>query len=206
VVSKINRERRLEQVYGARSNDELRALYDAWAGRYDQDLQAFGYSYPPPIAGLVGRYVLDRDAPILDAGAGTGSVGEVLAILSYTRITGIDFSAACSRSHGPRACTPTLCAPLDFADDAFVAVVSAGVLTMRHAPPSGFDELIRVTPPGCHPIFTLNLPGSEVGGFKGRWRSVEIKPTWCSFAAGAVARLGADTRLRLRGAVGRARP
>ena len=91
-MSEISRERRLEQVYGARSNDELRALYDDWAGRYDQDLQAFGYSYPPAIAGLVARYVSERDAPILDAGAGTGIVGEVLAILGYTRITGIDLS------------------------------------------------------------------------------------------------------------------
>jgi predicted TPR repeat methyltransferase len=80
-MSEIGREQRLERVYGAKGNDELRALYDDWAGRYDEDLQAFGYSYPPVIAGLVARYVRERAAPILDAGAGTGIVGEVLAIL-----------------------------------------------------------------------------------------------------------------------------
>jgi hypothetical protein len=66
-------------VYEAESNAELRAIYDGWATEYDADRQAFGYSYPPVIAGLVARYVRERDAPILDAGAGI--VGEVLAIL-----------------------------------------------------------------------------------------------------------------------------
>jgi predicted TPR repeat methyltransferase len=193
-MSEVGRERRLEQVYGARSNAELRALYDDWAGRYDQDLQAFGYSYPPPIAGLVARYVSERDEPILDAGAGTGIVGEVLAILGYTRITGIDLSdgmLAVARAKGVYAelRNQTLGEPLDFADAAFAAVVSAGVLTTGHAPPSCFDELIRVTRPGGHLIFTLSMPAYEEGGFrpklealsvKGLWRSVEATPTWCS--------------------------
>jgi hypothetical protein len=43
-MSEVTRERRLEQVYGAKSNTELRALYDAWAGEYDQDLQGAGTS------------------------------------------------------------------------------------------------------------------------------------------------------------------
>ena len=91
-MSQVTREQRLGQVYGAKSNAELRALYDEWAAQYDQDLQAFGYSYPPVLAGLVARYVREREAPILDAGAGTGIVGEVLAILGYSRLTGIDLS------------------------------------------------------------------------------------------------------------------
>lgn len=191
-MSETSRERRLEQVYGAKGNDELRALYDDWAGEYDRDLKAFGYSYPPAIAGLVGRYVRALDAPILDAGAGTGSVGEVLAILGYTRLTGIDLSdgmLAVARAKGVYAelKNQTLGRPLDFADDAFAAVVSAGVLTTGHAPPSCFDELIRVTRPGGHLIFTLSTPAYEDGGFKpklealseqGRWRALEITPTW----------------------------
>lgn len=190
----VSRERRLEQVYGAKSNAELRAIYDEWAAEYDADLQAFGYSYPPAIAGLVGRYVTERNAPILDAGAGTGIVGEVLAILGYARVTGIDLSdgmLAVARAKGVYAAlrNQTLGEPLDFADDAFAAVVSAGVLTTGHAPPSCFDELIRVTRPGGHLIFTLSLPVYEEGGFRpklealcaqGLWRPIETTPTWRS--------------------------
>ena len=198
-MSEAGREQRLERVYGARSNDELRTLYDDWAGQYDQDLQAFGYSYPPVIAGLVGRYVRERDAPILDAGAGTGIVGEVLAILGYTRLTGIDLSdgmLAVARAKGVYAelKNQILGERLDFPDDAFAAVVSAGVLTSGHAPPSCFDELIRVTRPGGHLIFTLSTPVYEGGGFRtklealsrqGVWRSRETTPTWCALPRAA---------------------
>jgi predicted TPR repeat methyltransferase len=193
-MSGVNRERRLEQVYGAKSNAELRAIYDDWAGRYDEDLRAFGYSFPPPIAGLVARYVSERDAPILDAGAGTGLVGEVLAILGYTELTGIDLSdgmLAVARAKGVygELKNQVLGERLDFPDDRFAAVVSAGVLTAGHAPPSCFDELIRIVRPGGHLIFTLTLPVYEEGGFKPklealvaerRWRPIETTPTWCA--------------------------
>jgi predicted TPR repeat methyltransferase len=193
-MSQVAREQRLEQAYAAKSNAELRALYDAWAARYDQDLQAFGYSYPPAIAGLVGRYVRERDAPILDAGAGTGIVGEVLAILGYTRLTGIDLSdgmLAIARAKGVYAelRNQTLGQRLEFADHSFAAVVSAGVLISGHAPPSCFDELIRITRPGGHLIFTLSLPAYEQGGFRpkldalsaaGRWRALETTRPWCA--------------------------
>jgi predicted TPR repeat methyltransferase len=193
-MTEVSRELRLEQVYGAKSNDELRAIYDEWAAAYDSDLQAFGYSYPPAIAGLVARYVRERDAPILDAGAGTGIVGEVLAILGYTKLTGIDLSdgmLAIARAKGVYAelRNQTLGRRLDFAEHAFAAVVSAGVLTTGHAPPSCLDELIRVTRPGGHLIFTLSTPVYEEGGFRpklealsgqGLWRAVETTPTWCS--------------------------
>lgn len=193
-MTEVSRERRLEQVYAARSNDELRAIYDEWAAAYDSDLQAFGYSYPPAIAGLVARYVSEREAPILDAGAGTGIVGEVLAILGYTRLTGIDLSdamLAVARAKGVYALlrNQTLGKRLDFADDTFAAVVSAGVLTTGHAPPSCFDELIRVTRPGGHLIFTLSMPAYEEAGFGPKlealteqrlWREVETTPRWRS--------------------------
>ena len=193
-MSKVTREQRLEQVYGAKSNDELRAIYDDWAQAYDQDLQALGYSYPPAIAGLVGRYVRERDAPILDAGAGTGIVGEVLALLGYTDLTGIDLSdgmlaVARAKAVYVELKNQTLGERLDFADDAFAAAVSAGVLTTGHAPPSCLDELIRITRPGGHLIFTLSVPVYEEGGFRpklealsavGRWRALETTPTWCA--------------------------
>lgn len=191
-MTDASRERRLERVYGAESNEELRAIYDAWATEYDQDLKAFAYSYPPVIAGLVARYVADRDAPILDAGVGTGLIGEVLAILGYTRLIGIDLSDGMleiARAKGVYAelSNQILGERLDFADDRFAAVVSAGVLTTGHAPPDCLDELVRVTWPGGYLIFTLSMPVYEEGGFKpkleaisaqGSWRAVETTPTW----------------------------
>ena len=72
---------------------------------------------------------------------------------------------------------------LDFADDVFAAVTAVGVLTVGHAPPESFDELVRVTKPGGHLVFTVTEPAYHEGGFKekqealdadGRWKLVEV--------------------------------
>jgi SAM-dependent methyltransferase len=186
------REQRLSRVYGARSNGELQTLYDAWADHYDQDLAAFGYTYPALMAGLVARHVRELDNPILDAGAGTGILGSILHALGYDRLVAIDLSdgmLAVARRKGVynELRNRTLGQPLDFADDSFGAAISAGVLTVGHAPPDSLDELVRVTRPGGHVIFTLSAPVYEEGGFRqkldalaaaGRWRAVDVTRPW----------------------------
>jgi predicted TPR repeat methyltransferase len=181
-------ERRLAQVYGASGNLELKALYDAWAADYDQDLRDFGYTYPALMAGLVARHVRALTEPLLDAGVGTGILGEMLYALGYEQLVGIDLSdgmLAMARSKGVYAelSNQTLGQPLEFADDRFGAVVAAGVLTIGHAPPDSLDELVRVTRPGGLVIFTLTTPVYEEGGFKvklqaliaaGRWRQRDL--------------------------------
>jgi SAM-dependent methyltransferase len=186
------RDQRLRQVYEARSNQELRSLYDGWAADYDQDLAAFGYTYPALIAGLVARHVHELDRPILDVGAGTGILGAMLHALGYDSLIAIDLSdgmLAIARGKGVyrELRNRTLGEPLDFPDDAFGAVVSAGVLTVGHAPPGSLDELVRVTRPGGHVIFTLSAPVYEEGGFKekldalaaqGRWQATDATRPW----------------------------
>jgi predicted TPR repeat methyltransferase len=185
-------ERRLAQVYGAKGTLELEALYDAWAADYDHDLRDFGYTYPALVAGLVARHVRALAEPVLDAGVGTGIIGEVLHALGYERLVGIDLSdgmLAVARSKGVYAelSKQTLGQPLAFEDDRFGAVVSAGVLTVGHAPPDSLDELVRVTRPGGLVVFTLTAPVYEEGGFKqklealaaaGRWRQRDLTRPW----------------------------
>ena len=187
-----DRERRLAQVYGAEGNLELKALYDAWAADYDEDLCDFGYTYPALVAGLVARHVRNLAEPVLDAGVGTGIIGEMLFALGYEQLVGIDLSdgmLAVARNKGVYAelSNQTLGQPLEFSDDRFGAVVSAGVLTVGHAPPESLDELVRVTRPGGLVIFTLTTPVYEEGGFKqklealcaaGRWRQRDLTRPW----------------------------
>ncbi|HVP99465.1 MAG TPA: SAM-dependent methyltransferase, partial [Roseiarcus sp.] len=67
--------------------------------------------------------------------------------------------------------------------------------TTGHAPPSSFDELIRVTQPGGALIFTLATSAYDAGGFKekleglesaGRWRLVEATAPFRGLSASAV--------------------
>jgi predicted TPR repeat methyltransferase len=168
----------LHKVYGAKDASELASHYDGWAEDYDTDLQNFGYRYPAVLAGLAGRHLDPREGPILDAGAGTGLIGEMLAILGFDELVGIDMSdgmLAVARRKGiyARLENMVLGEPLDFADDDFAAVVSTGVLTVGHAPAASMDELVRVTRPGGHLIFSLTVRTYEQDRFKTKLDALE---------------------------------
>jgi predicted TPR repeat methyltransferase len=82
----------LAAVYQAKSRDDLVSLYDSWAETYDADIQGIGYLHPAVMAGLVGRHVPIKSEPIFDAGVGTGTVGNILAIMGFTNLIGVDMS------------------------------------------------------------------------------------------------------------------
>lgn len=104
--------------------------------------------------------LLLRDARILDAGAGTGLLGVALVERGFLRLDALDLSPAMLAVAERKAVYGTLLEarlgdPLPLESDAYDAVVACGVLTTGHAPASCLDELIRVTRPGGHVVFTL---------------------------------------------------
>ena len=133
------------------------------------------------------RYV-PKDARILDAGAGTGLVGKLLSQRGYTNLIAMDLSdGMLSEARKKNAYREfyqmVMGKPLDFPSDSFDAVISVGVLTVGHAPASSLDELVRVTRPDGHVVFTLRPDVYEGSGFKekhaqlesqGKWRLVEV--------------------------------
>ena len=65
----------LGDVYGAKSTDEVAALYDRWADTYDSEMAVAGYRHPSICLALLARHLPRGAAPVLDAGCGTGLVG-----------------------------------------------------------------------------------------------------------------------------------
>ncbi|MBT4933280.1 MAG: class I SAM-dependent methyltransferase [Rhodospirillaceae bacterium] len=189
-MSSDDREAFLRQVYGAQNGEELTSIYDDWATRYDSDLTAFGYRNPAVAAGLIGRHIDADSGTLLDAGCGTGLLGEILSYMGYLDLAGIDLSQgmldqAAVKSVYTNLKQMALGTELAFEDGRFAAVVSFGVLTAGHAPPQSLDEMIRITKPGGHLIFSLSNLVYEPLGFKdklaslaaqGRWREIERTP------------------------------
>ena len=170
-------ERWLEQVYHAPSRDDLTRLYDEWAETYDEDMQAVGYVHPAVIAGLTSRYVSDPTAPILDAGCGTGTVGNILAITGYSNIAGLDMSEgmlakARARDVYARLEQGVLGETLPFETGSFTAIISTGVFTTGHAPASGFDELTRILKPGGYLMFSSGTTVWQEAGFGEKLKSL----------------------------------
>jgi len=150
----------LDRLYGARDLDELRREYDRIATAYDETLvDGMGYQSPAAVA-AVARRLLEPDAWILDAGAGTGLLGVALAEAGFTRLDGVDLSprmlaeAARKRVYEDLR-EGRLGDDLGYETGRYDGVVSSGLLTVGHAPASSLDELVRITRPGGHVIFTL---------------------------------------------------
>jgi SAM-dependent methyltransferase len=181
------REKRVQWIYSSRDNRELAERYDQWARDYDADLEeGFGWLGPQRAVDFLVRYV-SREATILDAGAGTGLVGELLAKQGYNNMVAMDISQGMLEEARKKNVyrefhQMVMGEPLDYPADSFDAIISVGVLTVGHAPASSLDELIRITKPGGYIVFSLRPDVYRDSGFKekqsalesaGRWRLVE---------------------------------
>jgi SAM-dependent methyltransferase len=167
----------------AKSSQEIVDIYDSWAEDYERRILGNGYSTPAVATWFFGRYVRPEDGPVLDAGAGTGITGEILALLGYEDMVGIDVAPKMlelARRKGAYSelREMELGGRLDFPDDAFGAIVSTGVFAAGHAPPESFDDLIRITKPGGYMIVSVRTDVYEEGGFKEKQEALEREEKW----------------------------
>ena len=68
--------------------------------------------------------------------------------------------------------------PLKFSTNFFDAVIAVGVMAMGHAPAGALDELIRITRPGGHLVYTLRPVVYEEWGFKEKHAALEAQRKW----------------------------
>ena len=189
---------RVQWIYSSRGVEELAERYDKWAAEYDADLLTdFGWVGPQQAADVFRRYVA-KDARVLDAGAGTGLVGEQLKGRGFTNVEALDLSLGMlEEARKKDAYTAfhqmTLGETLDFPDGAFDATICVGVLTLGHAPARSLRELVRVTRAGGHLVFTLRPDVYENNGFRevqdelaatGRWGLEEVSEPLASLPKG----------------------
>jgi len=179
----MERQDRVKWVWSSRDNKELEGRYDQWAKDYDADLdEEFGYVSPQMAVDVFRRYV-PKGARILDAGAGTGLVGELLLKQGYTNLVAMDLSVgmlekARAKNAYRELHRMIMGETLDFPPDSFDAVISVGVLTVGHAPASSLDELIRVTKPGGYIAYTLRPDVYRNNGFKEKQDALEAEGKW----------------------------
>ena len=180
----MEQQNRVQWVYASNNNQELEDRYDQWAKDYDSDLeQDFGWIAPLRAAQALSRHA-PQDASVLDAGAGTGLVGQIMADMGFRDLVAIDLSQGMLDEAGAKGVyrelrQMVLGEKLDFPDDRFGAVISVGVMTLGHAPASSLEELARITSPGGYVAFTLredmHQPGSE---FERQQSAMEAQGTW----------------------------
>ena len=149
------------KILAATSADELREVYDSWADRYDCELlEDWGYTSPQEAVQLLLETTDSDDLKVLDAGCGTGLVGELLKEAGISSITGIDYSPgmlARAETKGVYEALHTMDMnlPLTLPSDCFDAVTCIGTFTSAHVKPEAVTELARVTRSGGALVFTV---------------------------------------------------
>ena len=178
--------RELHKVYVSDSADESAAIYDGWSEDYDEHMTGAGYTHPAMVAAMLTRHQPAGPEPVLDAGAGTGIMGEILTASGYPNVSGFDASPgmlgkAEKRGKYRDLRVGRLGERLDYDDNQFAATTASGVFTQGHAPLDGLDELIRVTRPGGHIVFSISRTylgdvfeaKAQTLTDAGKWRRVE---------------------------------
>ena len=184
---------KLHLAYHSKSSQETARVYDDWADEYERHMKNAGYTHPAVVAAMAARHVAPTDQRVLDAGAGTGVLGEILRALGYSNLFGLDASQGMLEIAGLKdnyreLSHQFLGQPLEYDDDSFVLVTSSGVFTQGHAPLDGLDELVRVTRPGGYLVFSVARTYLD-GPFEqkrqrldsaGRWRFVDASERYNS--------------------------
>ena len=174
---------KVQWVYASKNTSQLSQRYDQWATNYDVNLEKdFAWEAPQRAVEYVLKHV-PSSANILDAGAGTGLVGNLLSQHGYKNLTAIDISQgmldiAADKGIYRDLRVMTLGDHLSFPSDQFDAVTCVGVLTVGHAPVQSLYELVRVTKPGGHVIFSMRPDVYETAGFKETQASLESQNKW----------------------------
>ncbi|MDE2842553.1 MAG: class I SAM-dependent methyltransferase [Chloroflexota bacterium] len=174
---------RVQWVYSSQNEQELEERYDQWAEEYDADLESdYGWISPQRTSEFLAKYVA-ADASILDAGAGTGLVGECLHNLGFRNMTAMDLSqgmleVARRKNIYQGLDQMTMGEELGYSDGQFDASVIVGVFTQGHAPASSIDELVRVVRSGGHIVFSLRTDTYLESGFKDKLESLESAGLW----------------------------
>ncbi|MEF2229302.1 MAG: class I SAM-dependent methyltransferase [Pseudodesulfovibrio sp.] len=174
----------LDKVYTASNHEELMDAYKDWAGEYEKDtVGEFGYVAPEITAKALRRVVPDTNARILDAGCGTGLVGQILREKDYTAIDALDYSRemleqAERKGVYEQMMQADLSKPLDLPDDSYDAVTCCGTFTYGHVDADGFDELVRITRPGGHICFTVQDGAYRDCGYRTRMIALEKTGAW----------------------------
>lgn len=172
----------LDNVYGASSPEDVARRYDEWAENYDTEMSSLGYRHPTICLALLCRHLDHGAGPILDAGAGTGLIGEWLKIVGYSGAEALDISDGMLEMARRKGVYDALHRAamgqeLPLPTDHFAGAVCAGVFTVGHVGPEGLDELVRVVRPGGIVVITVKDRLWE-DGFKTRVEELQASGQW----------------------------
>lgn len=156
-------------AYALQSPQDSQRLYADWAATYDDSFaERTGFLMPAQVAEIF--HANGGQGPVLDAGAGTGLVGQEITKYGKVDIDAFDITQemlneARQKNVYRNLYQGDLTLPLEFQDGIYNAVVSSGTFTHGHVGPDALDELVRIAAPGALFVLTIKRDHFEERGF-----------------------------------------
>lgn len=168
--------RLLHRAYDLNGSAANEKFYTEWASSYDTDLENLQYVSPQRSVEAVVENSKSREQllKILDAGCGTGLVGECLAQSALSgkfTVDGLDLTAGMLETARAKGVyqeleVADLTKPIARSDGSYDVVMCVGTLTKGHVGPSVFKEFVRVAATGGLVVTTVHAEIWESGGYK----------------------------------------
>jgi predicted TPR repeat methyltransferase len=163
----------LDRAYGLEPGTSTEAFYDDWAGSYDAEIENNGYATPARCAAALAAAGVDKGAPVLDFGCGTGLAGLALKAEGFEAIDGWDVSEGMLDKARGKGCYRAFTrlevdAPPPEPDPPYAGVVAAGVIGIGAAPPEAFDTMMGALASGGIAVLSLNDHALADPVFEGR--------------------------------------
>jgi predicted TPR repeat methyltransferase len=165
----------LVQARNAVSVHDCMSIYEKWAATYNTEVNDEAQTYVAPALIAQVAVKLSRNpakSVILDAGCGTGLVGQALANNGAKIIDGIDLSTAmltvANQTGVYRALAQAdLTQRIDIVDETYDVVTCVGTFTLGHVGPDpALRELVRITRKNGTVVATVQSRSREIGGGK----------------------------------------
>jgi len=163
---------------------ELGHIYKNWAKKYEDDvINLAGYVGHLIASDLLLSYLGNTQAKILDAGCGTGLVGEILNKNEFNNLIGVDFSQemlniAKQKNVYQSLELVDLTKKLDYEDNLFDAIICAGTFTCGHVGPEALEEMVRITKQGGYICFTVRKQEWEASPYTQIINDLENSQSW----------------------------
>jgi predicted TPR repeat methyltransferase len=166
----------LGEARASRSVEHCMSIYDKWAATYNDEVGNEAQNYVAPVLVAQAAIKLSNDPAksmmILDAGCGTGLVGQALVMAGAKAIDGLDLSPtmlAEAKQTGlyRNLVQADLTRQIEKADETYDIVVCVGTFTLGHiGPDPALREFVRITRRNGFVVATILEEMWVSGGFK----------------------------------------
>ncbi|MEM7344350.1 MAG: class I SAM-dependent methyltransferase [Chloroflexota bacterium] len=142
----------------------LKQFYAKWADDYDTDVAHEHYAAPQIMVDMLQALNNETTLNIIDAGCGTGLVGDLLYQQGYRQIDGFDLSPDMVQIAETRGVYNQLRGNIDltqplanYDENSYDVAFCCGVFTLGHVSPTALNQLIYLVRPGGYILVSTRV-------------------------------------------------